>query len=83
MRQIVANAGRADAAAIVAAARARGPGWGYEAQSGELADMAAAGVLDSAATLAAALRSAASGAAMLLTTGALILKRNPQMSFEP
>lgn len=81
MRQIVANAGRRDPAVAVAEARQAGPGWGYDVLRDELVGME--GIVDPAAVLAEALRAAASGAAMLVTTDALILKRNPQLSLEP
>lgn len=82
-RQIVANAGRRDPGAALAEARHHGPGWGYDALRDEIVAVEPAGIVDPAAVLARALGAAASGAAMLITTDALILKRNPQLSMEP
>lgn len=82
-RQIVANGGRRDPSAALAEARRRGPAWGCDVLVDEIVDMEEAGILDSAAVLAQALAAAASGAAMLVTTDALILKRNPELSMEP
>ncbi len=42
-----------------------------------------ASILDPAGVLCTALRSAASAAAMALTTEALVLKRKPRLSTEP
>lgn len=82
-RQIVANGRRRDPGAALGEARAAGPGWGCDVLDDAIVAMAPAGIIDPAAVLAAALRAAASGAAMLVTTDALILKRNPQLSLEP
>ncbi|HMQ35590.1 MAG TPA: TCP-1/cpn60 chaperonin family protein, partial [Chloroflexaceae bacterium] len=81
--RIIANAGRRDAPALLAELGRRGPTWGYDPLRGELADLRAAGVLDPAAVAAEALRAAASVAVMLLTTDAVVLRRNPPVSFEP
>lgn len=81
--RIVANAGRRDPAAALAEVRAHGSGWGYDVATNTMCDMCASGITDPTAVLAAALQSAASGAAIMLTTDALVLKRNPTLSFEP
>jgi chaperonin GroEL len=82
-RQIVANVSRHDPAATLSEARRRGWPWGYDAIGATVVDMEQAGICDAAAVLRAALRVATSGAAMALTTDALILKRTPEMSLEP
>lgn len=82
-RQIVANSGRRDPSAALAEARRHGPTWGCDVLGDTIVEMEQAGIVDSVAVLAHALGAAASGAAMLITTDALILKRNPQMSMEP
>lgn len=82
-RRIVANGGRRDPGAALAEARRLGPTWGCDVLADEIVDVERAGILDSAAVLAQALAAAASGAAMLITTDALVLKRNPQLSLEP
>jgi len=82
-RQIVANAGHRDPAAILSEVRRQGSSWGYDALSDAVVDMEQAGILDAVGVLREALRVAASGAVMALTTDALILKRNPQTSLEP
>ncbi|GAB4454762.1 MAG: chaperonin GroEL [Anaerolineae bacterium] len=82
-RRIVANAGKHDPAVKLAEARRMGPGCGCDALSGETVDMADAGILDATGVLRLALETAVSGAAIALTTEALVLKRNPQQSMEP
>lgn len=83
---IVANAGY-DAPEIVAqvrAARRKGGGpMGFDARRGEVVDMRAAGVLDSAEVLERALRTAGSLAAMAITTDAVILHKDPKFSASP
>jgi chaperonin GroEL len=83
MRRIVANAGLREPDEVLAEVRRAGAGFGYDAAAGEVAHMERAGVLDSAGVLAAALRAAASAAAMVLTTDAVVLKRDPELSTEP
>jgi len=82
MRRIAANAGMEPSVAV-ARARACGPEWAFEARSGEIANMRTAGVLDSGSVCTAALEMAASMAAMVLTTGAIVLHRKPELSTEP
>ncbi len=82
MRQIVANAGQ-DPSVAVARAMRHGAGFGVEVRSGQVVEMRQAGIMDSAPVLQAALEAAASGANMVLTTGAIILHRKPELSVEP
>jgi len=55
----------------------------YDVNTGGLRESRSAGVLDAAKVLLAALETAASGAAMALSTDTLILKKNPAVSYEP
>ncbi len=82
MRQIVANAGL-EPSVWVARALAAGSGYGVEVRSEQVVDMRQAGIMDSARVLRAALEAAASGAGLMLTTGAIILHRKPELSVEP
>jgi chaperonin GroEL len=76
MRGIVRNAGM-DGAVVVAEVRRRqqskkNPRIGYDVMSGEYVDMVKAGIIDPAKVTRGALENAASIAAMILTTEALI-----------
>ncbi|MDI7274872.1 MAG: chaperonin GroEL [Anaerolineae bacterium] len=82
MRQIAANAGL-EPSPIVARARASGRGYGLDARREQVVDMREAGIMDSARVLQVALESAASGAGMVLTTGAIVHHRKPELSVEP
>jgi chaperonin GroEL len=82
MRAIAANAGIAEAA-TVARARREGDGFGLNALNGEIVDMRAAGIVDSATVLEQALASAASVASMLLTTDVVIRHRKPETAMQP
>ncbi len=59
------------------------PGHGLEVQSGRILDMARAGILDSAAVMAAAVRTAAHAAALALTINAQVYRAMPETSIEP
>jgi chaperonin GroEL len=83
LRQIVANAGKREPAAILAEVRRRGAGWVYDSLADAIVPAAEAGILDSAGVLCDALRVAASGVSTAITTEALVLKRTPEMSLEP
>lgn len=82
-RQIVTNARLRDPAAVLAETRRLGPGWGYDALRDAVVEVEHAGLLDPVDVAREALRVAASGATMALTTDALVLKRAPQTSMEP
>ena len=69
VRQIAANSGF-DGSAVVYRLRNSPRGTGFNALTGELTDMKSAGILDSARVTRLALLSAASAAAMFLTTEA-------------
>jgi len=71
LRQIVTNAG--DEASVVVARVLEGTGnFGYNAASGEYGDLVEQGVLDPAKVTRSALQNAASVAALILTTDALV-----------
>ena len=82
MRQIVRNAGLEPSVAV-ARALDRGHGYGMEVRSEQVVDMRQAGIMDSSRVLQAALEAAASGAGLVLTTGAIVLHRKPELSVEP
>jgi chaperonin GroEL len=72
LRQIVGNAG-GEGAVVVEKVRANdNPNFGFNAQSGEYEDLVQAGVIDPTKVTRTALQNAASIAALMLTTEALI-----------
>jgi chaperonin GroEL len=74
LKAIAANAGR-DAAAVAARVQSADRGYGTDARTGKFGDMLAAGIIDPVAVAIAALRNAASVAALILTTQTLIAKK--------
>jgi len=82
MRRIAANSGL-EPSVVLARARASGAEYALEVQSGTIANMRQVGILDSCTVCVTALEMAASMAAMVLTTGAVVLHRKPEMSVEP
>ena len=73
LRQIAANAGE-EGSVIVETVRTGKGSWGYNAASGEIVDLMAAGVLDPTKVVRVALSNAASVATMLLTTECAIVE---------
>ncbi|MCM2289825.1 MAG: chaperonin GroEL [Sulfuritalea sp.] len=74
LRQIVANAG--DEASVVVARVLEGSGnFGYNAANGQYGDLVEQGVLDPAKVTRSALQNAASVAALILTTDALVAEQ--------
>src|SRR5438105_1114503 len=71
MRQIAFNAG-AEGSVVVAAVKGFEPGKGFDARTGEYADMFRAGIIDPAKVTRSGLQNAASIAGMLLTTETII-----------
>jgi chaperonin GroEL len=63
--------------------RSQGPGNVYDALQKRIMPARQAGLLDPTMVLRAALETAASGAMLALSTAVIILKRKPQMSYEP
>jgi chaperonin GroEL len=78
-RAIVANAGH-EAAAVMARVDCAAAGCGFDARSGQVVDMARAGIYDVAAAQKAAIRCAISGAATALTVDTVVHKRTPEAS---
>jgi chaperonin GroEL len=73
LRQILANAGKDDGSAIVERVQAGKGFGGYDAMKGEeVADMAAAGIIDPVKVTRSAVENAVSAAAILLTTEAAV-----------
>ncbi|MHB9033864.1 MAG: chaperonin GroEL [Anaerolineae bacterium] len=82
MRRIAINADYSAPVAI-AQAKSKGPGYGLDVKSKQVIDMTAAGIVDPTLVVKRALQLASSGAAMLLTTDTLILRRKPEESPNP
>jgi chaperonin GroEL len=81
-RTILRNAGY-DAAPWLDRIDRTGDGYGLDVRSGEIVDMVAAGIIDSAGVLLEAVREAVSSAGLALTVDVLIHKKKPKTSFEP
>jgi chaperonin GroEL len=73
---IIENAG-VWAGKILAEADQAGPGYGYDVMAHQLVQMTDAGILDTAPVVKGAVRSAISGAALALTTEAVVHRKNP------
>jgi len=72
MRQIVNNAGEEGAVVVDKVAESKEPNYGYNALTGKFEDLVKAGVIDPTKVTRTALQNAASIAALLLTTEALV-----------
>ena len=72
MRQIVINAGAEGAVVVGRVRESKDDNFGFDAETGEFGDMIKAGVIDPAKVTRLALRNAASIAALMLTTEALV-----------
>jgi len=81
-RQIILNTGLDEAAVIVREIRTKGGSHGYNAATGQMADMIADGVIDPAKVTKNALLNASSIAGLLLTTEALVCEI-PEEKKEP
>jgi chaperonin GroEL len=73
-RQIIHNAGIDEAAVIVREIRAKGGNMGYNAQTMQMEDLVASGVIDPAKVTKNALQNAASIAGLMITTEALVVE---------
>jgi chaperonin GroEL len=80
-RAIIRNAGYD--AEILGAIDQSPLGYGFDARSGQLVDMARAGILDATSVLKAAVHASVSGAALALTIDVLVHRRKPEESIEP
>src|SRR5450631_829374 len=74
LRQIVANAGEEGAVVVAKVLSSKEQHYGYNALTGEFEDLVKAGVIDPTKVTRTALQNAASIAALLLTTEALIVE---------
>jgi chaperonin GroEL len=81
-RTLVTNSG-AEPGSILAAIASGPSGHGWDARTGNIGDIVAAGVIDPAAVIRMAIRTAVSGAAQALTIDTVVHHRNPQESIQP
>jgi len=72
LRQIAQNAGQEGAVVVGRVRESKDENFGFNADSGEFGDMIKAGVIDPAKVTRLALQNAASIAALMLTTEALV-----------
>ena len=79
-RAIVENAGY-DAEPIIA--QIDQPGAGFDARSGQIADMGCAGIVDSAGVIISAVHQAIASAALALTVDVLVHHRSPTTAIDP
>jgi chaperonin GroEL len=75
-RVIAENAG-VNPGKVLAEMEALGPDYGYDALARKTVSMRDAGIFDAAAALKGAIRSSVAGAALALTTEAIVHRRNP------
>jgi chaperonin GroEL len=74
LRQIALNAGKEGSLVVEAVKRAEKTGWGYDALGDRYGDMFEFGIVDPAKVTRSALQNAASIAAMVLTTEAVVVE---------
>ena len=77
-RQIAVNAGHEGAVIVGRVRDSKDENYGFNAQTGEFGDMIKLGVIDPAKVTRLALQNAASIAALMLTTEALIADMKPE-----
>jgi chaperonin GroEL len=82
IRCILKNAGH-DASEVMASIKLAGHGRGFDVRSGQIVDMAEAGIWDAVAVLHAAVHSAVASAALALTTDVLVQHKNPDTAMQP
>lgn len=82
-RRILLNAHREAPGVVLQALLEAGPEFTFDAVKGEISPALEAGILDPAAVARAALETAASGAAMAISTQTIVLKRRPRVSYNP
>src|SRR3712207_5769643 len=75
LRQIAENAGQDGAVVAGDVLRKDDYAWGYDAQTGEYKDLISAGIIDPTKVVRTALQDAASVAALLITTEAVVAER--------
>ncbi len=74
LRQIVANAGEEGAVVVAKVLESKDPHYGYNALTNKFEDLVKAGVIDPTKVTRTALQNAASIAALLLTTEAMVVE---------
>ena len=79
-RTLLTNAGFDPAECL---AQVDGSGMGFDVETGQIADMSAALIVDPAEVMRCAVQVALSGVIMALTTGVLVHHRNPDGVLEP
>ena len=82
IRTILTNAGH-DASEVMAEIKQAGTGRGFDVRSGQIVDMAEAGIFDVASVYKAAVHSAIASAALALTIDVLIHRKKPPESMTP
>ena len=80
LRQIAENAGQDGAVVAGEVLRKDDYAWGFDAQTGEYKDLIAAGIVDPTKVVRTALQDAASVAALLITTEAMVAERPEKKS---
>ena len=83
LRQIVANAGEEGAVVVAKVLESKEPHFGYNALTSKFEDLVKAGVIDPTKVTRTALQNAASIAALLLTTEALVVELPEPKSAAP
>jgi chaperonin GroEL len=83
VRQIAENAGVDGAVVAGKLLESKSTNWGFDAQSGEYTDLVKAGVIDPTKVVRCALQDAASVAALLITTEAMIAERPEKKAAMP
>jgi chaperonin GroEL len=82
IRAILTNAGY-DASEMMAEIKLAGQGHGLDVRSGQVVDMAQAGIWDAAAVVRTAAYGAVASAALALTTDVLVHHKKPKQAVEP
>ena len=81
IRTILTNAGH-DASEVMAEIKGAGAGHGFDVRSGQVADVAQAGIFDAANVQAEAVRGAVGGAALALTVDVLVHHKEPPQAMD-
>ncbi|RMF04235.1 MAG: hypothetical protein D6768_03745, partial [Chloroflexi bacterium] len=82
LRQLLTNAHIAETGWIMHQVAQSGPSTTFNVLTGQLVNAYQAGIVDAADVLCAAVRTAASGAMMALTTNTIVYRKNPPESME-
>jgi chaperonin GroEL len=75
VRQIAENAGTDGSVVVGKLLEQKNANWGFDAQSGEYTDMLKSGIIDPTKVVRSALQDAASVAALLITTEAMVAEK--------